>query len=292
MNYQPCPSNQPLLKDTYNFSRFKGTYFLVACLDGFDSNKEHVKKILISDATDTLKVYCRDDSCIFGSLPPESLVDIEVAIDMSGKRPYFRCKMIQNSCSSIDKFRSMYQLPIARCPYPLAMIDMLSMIEQIAIPELKTFADTVLSQSNIGLRFIQCPASLRHHHSMRGGLLLHSCEVAGKFFVDASLSKFERDLGVVSGLFHDIGKTLTLTPDGTRTDLGYLVDHHHLTLEICSPALLMLARTQKELANRLRHNWTCATKNARFGYKAKTKVARQLKIYDNESVQLGLGLNT
>jgi 3'-5' exoribonuclease len=278
-------NNQPRLENSYNFSRFKGTYYLVGCVDGFDSQKNHIKKIQISDATDTLTIYCRDQTCIVGDLKPESLVDIEIAVDMSGKTPYFRCKMIQNSNHGINQVRSIYQLPIARCSYPSVLTSMLNMLEHTYTPELREFVNNVLSQPNIGMRFIQCPASLNHHHNVPGGLLLHSYDVASRFFFDTSLTEVDKDVGVVSGLLHDIGKTLTLTPDGTRTDLGYQVDHDQLTLDICSPALTILSATHKELADRLRHNWTCATPNARYGYKAKTKIARQLKIYDNNSAK-------
>ena len=283
-------TKQPRLENSYNFNRFRGSYYLVGCVDGFDSHKNHIKKVKISDATDTLTVYCRDEACIVGDLKPDSLVDIEVAVDMTGKEPYFRCKMIQNSNHCINQVRSMYQLPIARCPYPAVLTTMVNMLEQTYTPELREFFDNVISQPNIGLRFIQCPASLNHHHNVRGGLLLHSFDVALRFFLDKSLHKVDRDIGVISGLLHDIGKTLTLTPDGNRTDLGYQVDHDQLTLDICSPALTILSAKHKGLANRLRHNWTCATPNGRYGFKAKTKIARQLKIYDNNSAKFQYSL--
>ncbi|PKI02504.1 hypothetical protein [Glaciecola sp. 33A] len=286
MRNQISLSHQPLLMYASSFTRFKGTYYLVGCSDRLDSQQNQVKILLISDASCTLTLYCRDQSCILEDLKPESLVDIEVALDMSGSEPYFRCKMIQNADKGINMVRNIYQLPVARCPYPDVLHAMIGLIEQIKTTELREFLDNVISQPDIGIRFVQCPASLNHHHNNLGGLLEHSYEVALSFYLDKSLSHADRDIGIVSALLHDIGKTLTLTPDLTRADLGYSVDHDDLTLEICSAALKILSSKHKGLANQLRHNWTCVSPTAKYGFRAKTKTAKMLKVYDRGSALL------
>jgi len=66
---------------------------------------------------------------------------------------------------------------------------------------------SVFGRDDLLQAFLDRPASLAHHHSVRGGLLAHSVDVA----LDCAQScrfhpTIDRDLAVTSGLLHDIGK--------------------------------------------------------------------------------------
>lgn len=74
-----------------------------------------------------------------------------------------------------------------------------------------------------------------------------------------------------------------MTADMQRTDIGTLVDHDDLTLEICAPALSKLSAIDATIANELRHAWTCSSHNARYGFKPKTIIAQKLQDYDCSS---------
>jgi 3'-5' exoribonuclease len=274
---------QPFLVDAFNDNRIKGTYYLVSLVARFDNSNTPFWEVTLSDISGNLMLYCRDQACIFGDLQPQSLVDIEARVDELGSRPYFRCKFIQLSSIAAGRFRHISQLPIALCPVPHALSAMWEIANNISEPCLADFLSHVLLQSNIGIRFIQCPASLNHHHNYAGGLIEHSVEVAEKFANETARTQRDRDLAVVAALLHDIGKTQTLTSDLQRSALGGSVDHDHLTLEICAPALKVLAAKHQGFANHLRHVWTCATPGARYGFKAKTAIARELQKYDSQS---------
>ena len=272
---------QPMLSEIYNFYRFKGRYFLSGFVQKLDKQGEPFVKITVSDSTDTANLYCRDQSCIKGDLAPESFVNIEVQLDCSGNKPYFRLKFIE-LCEA-NRPKSMKQLPLSRCMYPSALFDLFNLVESIESLELKQFVDDVLCIENIGVRFIQCPASVKHHHNYYGGLLVHSLEVAKLVAANENLSWQDRDLAIVAAIFHDIGKTLTLSPSLHLTDIGLLVAHDQLTLEICSGALTHLQLKNADCAMQLRHAWTCEVSSAKHSYKAKTKVARALKKADGIS---------
>lgn len=274
------------LTEAYNNVRFKGQYFLTGFVVKVNDKGESYIEITLSDATDSLTLYCRDQSCILSDLQPESLVDVEAQLDISGKAPYFRCKFIQSSSVGIDTPRTLTQLPSARCASPESLHMLIELVDSIRDVYLRDFVLNVLLKSNIGFRYIQCPASLNHHHNYRSGLLVHSVEMGVAAAKDNSLAKDERDLAIVAALLHDIGKTMTMTPDMTRTDIGYSVDHDQLTLEICADALRILEVSNKGYARHLRHVWTCASEGSRYGFKAKTKVAKLLKQYDRDSACL------
>ncbi len=105
---------------------------------------------------------------------------------------------------------------------------------------LKNFVIQILNDESIAKDFSESPASLNHHHAFFGGLLVHSVDVAWQVFNQHRIPDQERYLGVVAGLFHDIGKIKTLSSNMKRSQLGVLVDHEQLTLEVLSPHLKWL----------------------------------------------------
>lgn len=276
-------NQQPLLCDVYNYNRFKGTYYLTGFVARIDLQQEPFWIVTLSDASGDLQIYCRDQSCIFGRLLPQSLVNVEAGIDSSGKQPYFRCKFIQLSALEIGKPKLLSQLPAALCPKPDALNTLVDLVDSIKEPLLKEFVCNVLLQPNIGLKFIQCPASIKHHHNYGGGLLEHSVEVAQDFAMHAQHHSEQRDLAIATGLLHDIGKTQTYTVDGQRTAIGQIINHDDLTLEICASSLQILSVSHAGFANQLRHAWTCESEGSRYGFKAKTPTARLLKVFDRNS---------
>lgn len=116
----------------------------------------------------------------------------------------------------------------------------------------------------------------------------HSLEVAHA--VDYMIETFEpdmeliqRDIGIVAGLLHDIGKTKLYDYSGNALMARFLVEHDHLTLEVCAPALSWLDRVMPEGAMALRHIWTCASPGARYGVQPKMTLARYVRDADGKS---------
>ena len=131
-------------------------------------------------------------------------------------------------------------IPADSCPLPDGLDLLHSVLDALTTPELRNFAHSVLSQDSLAFPFVSGPASLEHHHNHPGGLLEHSLEctdiVAGMKWFPTHI----RELGVVAALFHDVGKTVTMTGDMKRTSTGYLVDHDLLNLELLSHSLQIL----------------------------------------------------
>ncbi|MEQ3657824.1 MAG: HDIG domain-containing metalloprotein [Glaciecola sp.] len=276
-------STQIKLENAYNYARFKGTYYLVGFVARIDSFGMPYWEITLSDASGHIKVYCRDESCIYSEFTPQSLVEVEVRTEMTGLHPHFRCKYIELSSKAPEQLGTLSILPSSLCSIPGAVQMLCHLAASIQTRYLKEFLHEVLLQTEVGIRFIQCPASLRYHHSYQGGLLAHSLEVATAFCQNNTLKQIDRDIGIVAALLHDIGKTQTLTPGQNRTAIGRLVDHDQLTLQICSSALETLSNKHNGVANHLCHIWTCESDGSRYGFKAKTHIARLLRTYDHAS---------
>jgi len=118
---------------------------------------------------------------------------------------------------------------------------------------LKRFVIQILNDQAIAKNFSEAPASLNHHHAFPGGLLVHSVDVAWQVFNLHRIPDQERYLGVVAGLLHDLGKIRTLSSNMKRSQLGVLVDHEQLTLEILSPHLKWLESQDANLSIALRN---------------------------------------
>ena len=62
-------------------------------------------------------------------------------------------------------------------------------------------------------KFLTWPAAISHHHAYEGGLLVHTCEVAGiALHIDSGMSHtndgVKRDILLAAALWHDWGKTI------------------------------------------------------------------------------------
>jgi 3'-5' exoribonuclease len=276
--------HQPLLADAYAIPRLKGNYFLTGFSTRIDANKQPYFILQVSDCSSTVNLFCRDLSCISGDLQPQTMTSIEARACDVGKGPYMHLKYAE-SASNVA-LKSVVQLPEKLVVQQEHLVKLIDIVLSIETQELLEFVNNVLFLGDTGLRFIQCPASLNYHHNYAGGLLEHSVEVCCSAIAQSKLQGAERDLAIIAGLLHDVGKTRTFTSDGKRTDIGWLIDHQALTLEVCAPALKKLSLTHSNYANELRHAWTCASPGARYGFKAKTDLAKQLRNWDNKSASI------
>lgn len=128
-----------------------------------------------------------------------------------------------------------------------------TLIDWLPNDTLKQFIVRVFQDPQIIEDFITVPASLNHHHSYIGGLLVHSVDVAWQIFSNSQINPETKHLGIVVGLLHDIGKIRTLSSSMKRTKLGEFVDHEKLSLEILANHLSWLDKVDNELAISIRY---------------------------------------
>ena len=285
-------SIQPLLKNVANFKRFKGFYTLTASTQKIDKYGKPYWIIKLSDISTTINVYCFNMNDFVKRLAVNSIVHIEASLKYVDGYQYIRCAFLQQTdSSSINNRLSIEALPSYYSNSSVLLHELKQLVDSIKSFALKQFLANVLVNNDIGRNYLQCSASLQHHHNYAGGLLEHSIDVANKVLNNNNFTQKERDIAIVAALLHDIGKTKTLSINGTRTALGMSVDHDELTLEICAPALAELDKVEAHTATLLRHIWTCASPNARYGYQAITPIATALQKADKESAELSISLN-
>ncbi len=146
------------------------------------------------------------------------------------------------------------------CPLPELLPELQAAISRITLSSLRNFVEAILADDSIAFAFVSAPASLNHHHNYPGGLLRHSLECFQMVERQQGFTRESHELGLISSLFHDIGKVLTLTHEMERTSLGFSIDHDKLTLEVLSPYLANLEQNWPAGAQELRYLLTWKVK--------------------------------
>lgn len=132
---------------------------------------------------------------------------------------------------------SLYLLPTDLCPVEGVFMAVLELIESLKVQPLHRMMVRIFREREVVDRFWTTPASAKHHHAFMGGLAAHSLEVARDLACQSSLDDHERELCVVAGLLHDIGKLWSYTPDMFLNTAARAMGHE----------LIGLSRLEREL---------------------------------------------
>lgn len=280
------PSNintQPMLNEVSALSRFRGNYSLCGFITNMDENGQPYRKIGICDFNHHLFIHTRDMNDALIDIAPYSFIQCEVKNRTSQGQQFHVADFVLPSGKLSHK--SIYMLPYRAAIYPYDVTKLVRFVEMIKNPHLQTFITEVLLQPNVTLPYLRNPESSNHHHGYLGGLLRHSIEVVELALEQASVG-IEKDIVIIASLLHDIGKVMTLNEHIHLTEVGKLVEHDDLTLEMCAEPLARLGDKDGQLASILRHCWTCASPNARYGYQPKYRAANIVIEADRRSSKL------
>lgn len=275
-------SFQPLLDNTTELTRFRGTYFLTE-FESRIGDEQHYWKLALADSSGELTVYCYDPEFIQDHIAAGMYVQVEVVRKSTRGCEFVQCVQLHSWEREQEKRLSLMQLPRCMCPKPQALDWFLDFRNRIRVQNLRRFLDRVIMQPHVSMAFLTAPGSLEEHFSHPGGLIEHSVATAWSVIGYQDHSFVERDLAIVAALLHDIGKTQTMTSDLVRTRLGRLVNHNHLTLEICADALAEMDLLAPGLGDQLRHAWTSAETDSECCEPEQSQLAERLEECDLNS---------
>lgn len=148
-------------------------------------------------------------------------------------------------------------LPLRRCPAEARDALKCLIAFERSLPEpLDGFLCRVLLDSAIGVPLLRCRASVGHHHSQVGGLLLHSTSALdiaanlGRWALPADpLAPAMTQLGY---LLHDLGK-LRSVGESSRPLHGLVIRHEIHSLMLLAPHLKWLESQDADLAAALQY---------------------------------------
>jgi hypothetical protein len=217
---------------------------------------QHRLELLLEDATGS----------IAGIVWPESRAYVEITtcpapVMVYGQVAEFRGQP-QIHVRSLAVLQPM-EVPLATGLLPryryagemLAAFDRLALLELSLPSPLDAFLRRVLLDPAIGIPFLRCRASVNHHHSFAGGLLVHSTEMLD-LVAEATRLPLPHDpwapsMAQLAYLLHDVGK-LRSVGESARTRHGLVGRHEIMTIELLAPHLRWLELRSPELATVLR----------------------------------------
>ena len=232
--------------------RFKGNYYLVGQVTKPDSNGNLVSVLHISDATNQLKIFCRDQLCISGDLRPNSLVHVEAQLVKGQRGVYWQGKYIEPANFSLIG-RHLTYLPSALCPVDGGTIRLIELVSRISDANLRVFVQKVIMHPHVAVQYLTCPANLYENYNFAGGLLAEAIQTGYAITMYSSLTQEERDLGLVAALIGNIGLTQTFTLDLKETALGTMIDGRKLTIEMCRNELSQLHQVAPDISAKLQN---------------------------------------
>lgn len=276
-------NTQPMLNEVSGMSRFKGCYSFCGLLNHIDKNGHPYRQVGLCDFNHQLFIHTRDMDTSLIDIAPYSFIQCEVK-NRHNQNEQFH---VADYVLPLDKpsVKSIYMLPYRAAIYPYDVFKVVRFVEMIENQDLQQFVTDVLLQPKVTLPYLRNTASSNHHHSYLGGLLRHSTDIV-ELALEKALTGLEKDIVIVAALLHDIGKVETLDENMHLSDTGKLIEHDDLTLEICAEPLASLSQKDAQLAMIVRHCWTCASPNARYGYQPKYRAAKIVMEADGKSSRL------
>lgn len=172
-----------------------------------------------------------------------------------------------------DTIHPLAVTPERFCPVPGLVTEVYGLVESIRTPELHRFVRDVFSLRAVFRRFWQASTEERHLNGA-GGLASHAADVAdvvaqqmpSYFHWGEDFSQIECDLGIVTALLHDIGKTVSYDQQGWLTERATVLGYQLLGVELLRSPLDTLRRSRPDLADAITVLLLSRTPGARDPY--------------------------
>ena len=147
-------------------------------------------------------------------------------------------------------------LPTVKGDIDAMYAELTAIAGQVVAPPLKSLLEAFWADEEIASLFRRAPAAKGFHHVNIGGLLEHTLSVTKLLTMVADhYPKSNRDLLIVGGILHDIGKIREFTYQGNidYSDEGRLIGHIVIGLEMLDEKIAAISDFPPQLAMELRH---------------------------------------
>lgn len=179
---------------------------------------------------------------------------------------------------------------------PSMLEELLSFIENIQNPYLKTVLNLFFDDEYFRNSFCTAVAARNIHHAYVGGLLEHTLQVT-KLSADCAriYQELDGELLVTMAILHDIGKVKELKSEGDiiYTTEGFLMGHISLGLEMLNQKISAIEGFPEELALKMKHILLSHHGELEFGSPIVAKMPEALALHylDNLDAKTHIALN-
>lgn len=161
-------------------------------------------------------------------------------------------------------------------------MELMSYIEEIGTPYLKSLLASFFKDKAIAALFKKAPAAKSFHHVYVGGLLEHTLSVVRLLErVADHYNGIDRDMLITGGLLHDIGKIYEFSYDRIvdYSDQGRLVGHIVIGVEMLDGKIAAVEGFPDQAAMELRHILLSHHGTQEFGSPKRPKTPEALIVH-------------
>lgn len=222
----------PYVNELKEKMEFEGTFLVKVLQLHLDKNGKPYLNLILMDKTGEIEARAWDNaSKIAEEVKPQDVMRVAGKVNtFQGRRQIIveaATKALEGSYP-LDRF-----LPATIYDVTRLHADMVALFETLEDPFAKKLAMATLNDPDIKKRIMRAPAAKSVHHAYAGGLLEHAlsvCRILDKLAVHYRNyygPTLSRDLMLLGGLFHDIGKIYELSFDRSTeyTKEGQLIGH-------------------------------------------------------------------
>ncbi len=222
----------PLVQELKEKMEFEGPFLVKVLLLHLDKNGKPYLNLVLVDKTGEVEARAWENANrLAEQVKPQDIVRVSGKVNLfQGKRQVIVDAMerVPEGTYPLDRFQSSTVFDVQKM-----YADMTQLFETLEDPFAKKLALSVLADADIKKKVLRAPAAKSVHHAYVGGLLEHTLSVCRVLdFLAVHYRRYygkavSRDLMLLGGLFHDIGKIYELQFDRATeyTNAGKLVGH-------------------------------------------------------------------
>lgn len=229
----------PFVNELKEKMDFEGS-FLVKVIQLFvDKNGRPYLNLILMDRTGEIEARAWDNAQrLYEEVKQHDLLRVAGKVNLyQGRRQVVveAAQKIPEGSAPLDRF-----VPTTTYDVNRLHADIVALFSTLEDPFAKQLALKTLEEPDCKKRILRAPAAKTVHHAFAGGLLEHTLSVCR--ILDSLASHYRRyygnavsrDLLLLGGLFHDIGKIYELSFDRATeyTKEGQLIGHHVLGCEL------------------------------------------------------------
>ena len=250
----------PFVNELREKMEFEGTFLVKIIQLHLDKNGRPYLNLILMDKTGEIEARAWENANkLAEEVKSQDVLRVAGRVNMyQGRRQIVvdAAAPVPEGSQSMDRF-----LPCTTYDVNRLHADLVALFSTLEDKFVRQLALDTLHDAEVKKKFLRAPAAKSVHHAFVGGLAEHTLSVcrvldllAGHYrkYYGHSVS---RDLLLIGGLFHDIGKIYELTFDrGTEyTKEGQLVGHHVIGCELVDRITAQIPDFPRDLKLEVKH---------------------------------------
>lgn len=250
----------PFVAELKEKMEFEGAFLVKVCQLHLDKNGRPYLNLVLMDKTGEIEARVWDNAQkLSDEIKAQDLLRVAGKVNLfQGRRQVVveaAAKVVEGSIP-LDRF-----VPSTAYDVNRLFADLFALMGSLEDPFARQLAQRTLEDPEVKRRVLRAPAAKSVHHAYAGGLLEHTLSVCRildglarhyRLYYGQAIS---RDLLLVGGLFHDIGKIFELSFErGTEySKEGQLIGHHVLGCELVDRIANQISGFPDELRIHAKH---------------------------------------